>query len=95
MSTFTLPDGFFSNTVEGSFTAEATSDELQFLGDSQCVASGKYVRGTLTVKFMDGSLYEYYSVHPFVWYNLLRATSKGSYFNRNIRPKGYAFSRLS
>lgn len=77
-----------------SFNVEPSSDELQFLGDSFCVASAKFKNGTLTIQFQDGSVYEYYNVHIFVWYNLSRVTSKGWFFNKNIRSN-YQFTKLS
>jgi len=73
---------------------ENTSTEPQFIGDSFCIATAKYVGTTLTLEFQEGQIYAYYNVHRFVWYNLQRTISKGEYFNRNIRPRGYSFSRL-
>ena len=69
----------------------AENDELQFIGDSTCVAAAKFVQGDLTIQFQDGTVYTYHEVHPFVWYNLLRALSKGWFFNRYIR-NSYSFS---
>jgi KTSC domain-containing protein len=79
---------------ESLLTAESGSDEQQFLGDSACVRSAKFVKNVLTIEFGDESMYEYYGVHPFVWANLQRSTSKGEFFNRRIRNAGYSFSRL-
>ena len=76
------------------FQAESGTDEDQFLGDSDCIAQAKWFNGTLTIQFTDGTRYDYYGVHPFVWYNLQRATSKGWFFNKNIRPAGYSYSRV-
>lgn len=59
--------------------------ELQYLGDSTCVQAAGFEAGELTVQFQDNSIYTYHDVHPFYWYNFLRSTSKGFYFNRNIR----------
>jgi KTSC domain len=79
---------------ESELKAATGSDEFQFIGDSECVAAVKFVDGTLTIQFQQYGTYEFYRVHPFVYYNLLRATSKGYFFNRNIRSKGYQFSRV-
>lgn len=74
--------------------ANSDSNEMQFLGDSDCISSAKYFKGTLTIKFTDGTSYAYSGVHPFVWANLQRSTSKGWFFNRYIR-KQFSFERLS
>lgn len=71
------------------------NDELQFIGDSSCVMAAKFTQlgrtGDLTIQFQDGSIYTYHRVYAFVWYNLLRALSKGEFFNRNIR-NNYSFT---
>lgn len=77
-----------------SLIAESDSDEQQFLGDSFCISSAKFVKGDLTLEFQDGSMYVYHGVHVFVWANLQRSTSKGYFFNKNIRSRGYSFDRL-
>ena len=84
---------FPENLDAASLLAESGSDEPQFLGDSFCIATAKFTKGTLTIEFQDNSIYEYYNVHVFVWANLQRVTSKGYFFNKNIRSK-YSFSRL-
>ena len=51
--------------------------------------------GTLTIRFTDGTLYEYYNVPPLVYANLNRGSiSLGRFFNYNIRGQ-YSFSRLN
>jgi hypothetical protein len=84
----------FPPDFEKQLTTENTSDEPQFIGDSFCIATAKYVGSTLTLEFQEGQIYEYYNVHRFVWYNLQRTVSKGEFFNKNIRNRGYSFSRL-
>ena len=44
-------------------------------------------RNLLEVEFRDGSVYQYLAVSAQVYENLLRAESKGTYFNREIRPR--------
>jgi hypothetical protein len=85
------------NWMQYDLSAERESGDYQFLGDSTCIAAAKFsmVNKTLTIRFEDGSEYEYYGVHPFVWYNLNRVTSRGWFFNKNIRNAGYEFSRIS
>jgi hypothetical protein len=64
--------------------------ELEYLGDSSCVQSAGFDSGELTVQFKDGKIYTYVGVSPLVWFNFLRSTSKGYFFNRNIR-NNYSF----
>lgn len=64
--------------------------ELQYLGDSSCVQAAGYEKGELTVQFQDGSIYTYTGVSPLVWGSFLRVTSKGYFFNKNIR-NNYSF----
>ena len=40
---------------------------------------------TLELEFRTGAVYRYFRVPCTVFENLITATSKGSYFNRNIR----------
>jgi len=49
-------------------------------------------RELLQIEFRDRSIYRYFSVPADVHEALLRATSKGSYFNRVIRGR-FAYSR--
>lgn len=41
----------------------------------------------LEVEFCDGSVYQYSAVSAQVYQDLLQAESKGTYFNREIRPR--------
>lgn len=45
------------------------------------------VRQLLQIEFRDHSIYQYFEVPAEVHEALLRASSKGIYFNRVIRPK--------
>lgn len=64
---------------------DVKSSEWQFIGDSTCINSVRYKSGNLAIKFQDGTTYTYFDVHPFVYGNLIRSTSKGYFFNHNIR----------
>lgn len=64
--------------------------ELEYLGDSTCVQAAGFDKGELTVQFQDGSIYTYTGVSPLIWYNFKRVTSKGWFFNKNIR-NNYSF----
>jgi len=64
--------------------------DMEFLGDSSCVQAAGYEKGYLTVQFEDGSIYTYESVGPSAWSAFKRSTSKGYYFNKNIRNR-YSF----
>ncbi|HLT76391.1 MAG TPA: KTSC domain-containing protein [Ferrovibrio sp.] len=41
----------------------------------------------LTLTFTSGRIYAYYDVPPRIHAGLMRADSKGRYFNRHIRPR--------
>ncbi len=49
---------------------------------------------TLRVEFLNGTLYDYYNVPKEVFLDLLNATSKGQFFNQNIKKGGYPFSKV-
>lgn len=49
--------------------------------------------GTLEVKFVSGRVYQYYGVPPNMHGQLMRAPSKGQFFNTYIR-RSYPFSRV-
>lgn len=59
--------------------------DMEFLGDSSCVRAAGYEKGYLTVEFEDGSIYTYESVGPSAWSAFKRSSSKGWYFNKQIR----------
>jgi hypothetical protein len=64
--------------------------EMEFLGDSSCIQSAGFDTGELTIQFKSGEIITYEGVSPLVWFNLLRSTSKGYFFNKNIR-NNYSF----
>jgi len=47
----------------------------------------------LELQFRNGAVYQYFPVPPRVFQDLLRARSKGGYFNQHIRGK-YPFLRI-
>jgi len=49
--------------------------------------------GTMEIAFHNGSIYRYFGVPPHVHQALLRAISKGRYFNAAIRSS-FGFERL-
>jgi hypothetical protein len=49
--------------------------------------------GTLEVEFHSGSIYQYSSVPETAYQGLMRASSKGSYFNDYIKEK-YPFKQV-
>jgi hypothetical protein len=49
-------------------------------------------RNLLQLKFGSGAIYEYFDVPAAVHADLLRASSKGTYFNRMIRGR-FAYAR--
>lgn len=53
--------------------------------DSSTIEFFIFLRGILRVGFKNGSIYEYKDVPPLVFWGLLVADSKGSYFMSKIR----------
>lgn len=49
---------------------------------------------TLEIEFRSGGVYQYNGVPKEVHAGLLNATSKGSYFHRNIRTASYPYKRV-
>jgi hypothetical protein len=47
----------------------------------------------LEIQFNSGGVYQYFSVPNSVYLELMRATSKGNYFHRNIKGH-YKFERI-
>jgi hypothetical protein len=66
------------------------------LSMSTAIANSQYdpLSQTLTVAFTDGTVYEYYGVPLPVFVAIQSsASSKGGYFNRDIR-KEYSYSKI-
>ena len=85
------------NIVDFSFNPDPSFGDLTPI-DSSCVESAGWEfegqgTGTLHIDFTDGTSYEYSNVSPLVYANLIRAVSKGWYFNKYIR-NSFSFSRV-
>ena len=67
----------------------STSNSRRIQFDSTALAAAAYdgAGGLLELDFCDGSRYLYSGIKPDVYGDLLRAKSKGSYFNRYIRGR--------
>ena len=50
-------------------------------------------RQVLEIEFQNGSVYQYSGVQELVYVNLMHASSKGQYFDANIRDV-YQYSRV-
>jgi hypothetical protein len=61
--------------------------------ESSSIDSVGYDDEILEVRFNNGGVYRYFGVPPEVCLELLRAASKGSFFNRRIRGR-YRCERL-
>jgi hypothetical protein len=80
-----------------SFSNDSNFGDLEPV-DSSCVESAGWEfqgsgSGDLHIDFTDGTSYVYHEVSPLVYSNLIRATSKGWFFNRYIR-NSYSFERM-
>ena len=49
---------------------------------------------TLEIEFLDGGVYQYYSVPESRYSGLIAASSKGSYFDSYIKKGGYRFKKV-
>jgi len=49
---------------------------------------------TLTVQFVSGPVYVYYSVSSIIYRWLMFARSKGRYFDMHIKKGGYRYQRV-
>lgn len=54
---------------------------------SRAIKTVGYRKGTLEIEFPDGDVYRYLGVPRFVFLQLLRADSMGSFFNERIRDR--------
>jgi hypothetical protein len=61
---------------------------------SSTMASVGYADGTLEIEFENGHVYRYYDVPVQTHAELLRAASKGQFFNARIRAV-YRFERVA
>ena len=68
---------------------------LHVLVQSTTLASAGHDAGSaaLELQFRNGAVYQYLSVPRAVFHSLLRAPSKGAFFNQNIRGR-YLYKRI-
>lgn len=62
------------------------SSDLQSIGYDQNT-------NVLEVEFHSGGIYQYFKVPEFVYLALVSATSKGTYFHKNIKER-YKYKRI-
>ena len=63
--------------------------------DSSVLKSAAYSTDeTLQLEFRTGPVYRYCRVPPTIFQDLMTATSKGAYYNRNIR-KSFPYQRVA
>jgi hypothetical protein len=55
--------------------------------DSSAIRAVSYDGSTLTVEFHNGRIYDHPGVPYLVYEGLMQASSKGAYYNRNIRAR--------
>jgi len=55
--------------------------------DSSAIRAVGYDGQTLRVEFHSGRVYDHPGVPPAVYHGLMSASSKGSYYSRNIRGR--------
>lgn len=48
----------------------------------------------LEVKFLNGSIYQYYDVPEYLYVGLMSADSHGKYLNEYIKKGGYRYERV-
>jgi len=63
--------------------------------DSSVLTAAAYAAdGTLELRFRSGAIYFYFAIPPAVFHHLIAASSKGAYFNRNIRHR-FRYQRVA
>jgi hypothetical protein len=62
--------------------------------ESTSIGSVGYADNVLEIRFRNGGVYRYFRVPPNVYECLMRAESKGRFFNLHIR-NAYRFERLA
>ena len=48
----------------------------------------------LEVEFLSGGIYQYSGVPEYVYTGLMSASSKGSFFDQNVKKAGYSYTRV-
>jgi len=87
---------FDESPSEAEVTSDTGSADWQYIGDSECINAVKYdiKTNTLSIRFQDNSVYEYSDFPHLQFYNFIRSTSRGYFFNRAIR-NNYEYSRIA
>lgn len=49
---------------------------------------------TLEVRFLNGSIYQYYNVPAYVYIGLMNASSHGSYLDKHVKKAGYSYKQV-
>jgi len=49
---------------------------------------------TLEIEFHNGGIYQYFGVPENVYQELMNASSKGTYFDQNVKKAGYSYSKV-
>ena len=62
---------------------------------SSYLKSVGYENGTLEIEFINGAVFEYYSIPASLYAELMQAESPGRFFIDNIKDVSYAFARVS
>jgi len=50
---------------------------------------------TMTVKFLNGSIYEYYDIPDFLYEEVINANSVGSHLHWNIKELGFEYKKIA
>ncbi|MDC3989354.1 KTSC domain-containing protein [Polyangium jinanense] len=48
----------------------------------------------LEVEFLDGSIYQYFGVAPFVYRDFMNASSHGGYLDAYVKKRGYRYRQI-
>ena len=48
----------------------------------------------LEIEFLHGGIYQYFDVPESEYHGLMSASSKGQYFDRNIKKGGYSYQQI-
>jgi len=49
---------------------------------------------TLEIEFLNGGIYQYFSVPEIIYNGLMSASSHGQYFDKNIKKANYRFKKI-
>ncbi|MFV2016264.1 MAG: KTSC domain-containing protein [Candidatus Heimdallarchaeota archaeon] len=49
---------------------------------------------TLEIEFLNGGLYQYFSIPESIYNGLMSASSHGSYFDQYVKKGGYTYKKL-